>query len=642
MTAKRTGQPSQAGSHRGIADPGRATRRLVVVALVALLASGTFGLAITPPEVRASDAAAPGGRLVVIWRDAYADGSASPRTASSPRRTVVIAPPGTAASVAASLRANPDVAAVVPDAVVTATDWPASGAPNDTYYASNQHDLPLIGVPQAWQTTIGSASTVVAVLDTGYTASHPDLAGVAVVAPFNEITGTTVVTDVAGHGTHVAGTIVARTNNGIGVAGIAPGTSIMPVKVLGDTGTGYFSDVLDGIDYAVANGSSVISMSLGASLSAASVAAFQPTFDAAAAAGVVLVAAAGNSGDGSISYPAAFDHVISVAAIDNSSAIASFSTRNAFVDVAAPGVGIASTVKSGGYGLMSGTSMATPHVAAVAALVRSAHPGWSPAQVESAIEQTADDLGTAGRDDLFGYGRIDAAAAVADADPVPVTDADAHPDPDGVAHAHADAHADADAQPDRGPHCDAHADGDAQPDPASHADPDADAAPTAGQPDADPGADARPDSDAHAESDCHGRADADPDPDGLAHADPDGLADPHRGPDGLADPPRGPEHPADDQRHRPERDRGVDEPSRAQHPARPADDRHHPGGRQRRQRDRQQPNLQCGAADLQRPRHPGLDDPPHDRQRRLVAGDRGPDRRRHHLERPDLLVRHRP
>ncbi len=419
MTAKRAGQPSQAGSHRGIAVPGRATRRLVVVALMALLASGTFGLAVTPPEVHASDAAAPGGRLVVIWRDAYADGSASPRTASSPRRTVVIAPPGTAASVAASLRANPDVAAVVPDAVVTATDWPASGAPNDTYYASNQRDLPLIGVPQAWQTTIGSASTVVAVLDTGYTASHPDLAGVAVVAPFNEILGTTVVTDVAGHGTHVAGTIVARTNNGIGVAGIAPGASIMPVKVLGDTGTGYFSDVLDGIDYSVANGASVISMSLGASLSAASVAAFQPTFDAAAAAGVVLVAAAGNSGDGSISYPAAFDHVISVAAIDNSSAIASFSTRNAFVDVAAPGVGIASTVKSGGYGLMSGTSMATPHVAAVAALVRSAHPGWSPAQVESAIEQTADDLGAAGRDDLFGYGRIDAAAAVAGALPTP-------------------------------------------------------------------------------------------------------------------------------------------------------------------------------------------------------------------------------
>ncbi len=187
----------------------------------------------------------------------------------------MIAAPGTAASVAAGLRANPDVAAVVPDAVVTATDWPASGPPNDTYYATYQRDLPLIGVPQAWQTTTGTAGTVVAVLDTGYTASHPDLAGVPLVAPFNEITGTTVVTDVAGHGTHVAGTIAARTNNGIGVAGIATGVSIMPVKVLGDTGTGYFSDVLDGIDHAVSNGASVINMSLGASLPAASVAAFQ-------------------------------------------------------------------------------------------------------------------------------------------------------------------------------------------------------------------------------------------------------------------------------------------------------------------------------------------------------------------------------
>jgi subtilisin family serine protease len=433
----------------------------------ALVAFGTAGMVVAPFDVHAADAAAPGGRLIVTWRDGHgvagpstsgepggplgaggpgastgpgasagpgastglgtSSGGPSPRSTASRagssrrptvRRSVVVAAAGMAATVAARLRADPDVASVVPDSILRVADWPANGAPNDPFYATYQADLTLIHVPEAWRITTGTARTVVAILDTGYTASHPDLAGVPIVAPYNELTRTTDVTDVSGHGTHVFGTIAAKANNGIGVAGIAPGVSIMPVKVCGDDGNCWNSDVLAGVEYAVAHGASVINLSLGAELSSPGIAAFQSTFDEAAAAGVVVVAAAGNSGDTAIEYPAAFNHVISVAATDsattNPDAAAPFSTRNAFVDLAAPGVAIASTVPGGtGYAIGSGTSMATPHVTAVAALVRSANPTWTVAQVETALERSAVDLGTAGRDDVFGYGRVDAAGALA-------------------------------------------------------------------------------------------------------------------------------------------------------------------------------------------------------------------------------------
>lgn len=438
MTTPRNGREARPRGprHSALPNPLKA-RTFLAGVLAALVSFGTWGAVITPLEVHAADAAAPGGRLIVTWRSGFrvADFGAISVRVPNPRRSVIIAAPGTAADLAASLRANRDVASVMPDSILRIAEWPTSGAPNDPLYASYQADLSLIRVPEAWQITTGTASTIVAVLDTGYTANNPDLRGVPVVAPFNEIDGTTDVTDLAGHGTHVAGTIAAQANNGIGIAGIAPGVSIMPVKVCSDDTTCWSSDVLNGIDYASAHGASVINLSLGGTLDPASVAAFQPTYDAAAAAGVVVVAAAGNTGDATIEYPGAFNHVISVAATDdatsNPNGIASFSTRNAFVDIAAPGTHIASTVPDGsGYGIGSGTSMAAPHVAAVAALVRSVHPNWTVDQVEADLEQTAVDLGTAGRDDLFGYGRIDAAAAVAGvAAPTPIATSTPTPTP---------------------------------------------------------------------------------------------------------------------------------------------------------------------------------------------------------------------
>ena len=396
----------------------RPARRVASTLLIGgVMLAGVVGPLAAPAPVSAHDTIVPGGRLVVVWRsDATSRprvaGTASDTLGASGRRSVVIALPGQTAAVATRLRATPGVLAVVPDARVHIDGWP-SAAPNDAYYASGQADLPLIGVPTAWKTTTGSPSVVVAVLDTGMMRTHADLDGVAVISPWNVMTRTTNVTDGNGHGTHVIGTIAAETNNGIGVAGIAPRVTIMPIKVLDDAGQGYFSDALDGIDYARVHGAKVISMSLGGKLSAHDAAVFQPTIDAAYAAGITIVAAAGNDGNSTLSYPAAFRHVLSIAATDDLDRHASFSNANSTVDLAAPGVWTLSTYRTGGYVYMSGTSMATPHVAAVAALVRSAHPTETVDQVETALRSTAVDLGARGRDDVFGSGRVNAARAVA-------------------------------------------------------------------------------------------------------------------------------------------------------------------------------------------------------------------------------------
>jgi subtilisin family serine protease len=370
-----------------------------------------------PRPVDAAFASAADGRLVVTWRA----GSLAPeteqplgiegvaevrRSASNERRAVVVARAGRTEAVAAKLRDDPRIESVVPDAIGRVADWPLDTAPNDSLYATNQHDFDVIGMPAAWQLTTGTTSVVVAVLDTGYYGAHADLAAIPTVWPRNTRNDTKSVTDGYGHGTHVAGTIAAQTNNGIGVAGMAPNVTIMPVKVMDSNGQGYWSDFLEGVDWARTHGADVINLSLGGTLSMSQAAAWQPVFDAAYQAGVVVVAAAGNNNRNEPFYPASFHHVISVAATTNADVKASFSNYGPAVDIAAPGASITSTYADGGYYSMSGTSMATPHVVGLAALVRSYHPEFSVDEVESAIELTALDLGAPGRDDTFGYGRI--------------------------------------------------------------------------------------------------------------------------------------------------------------------------------------------------------------------------------------------
>ncbi|QQS59380.1 S8 family serine peptidase [Candidatus Peregrinibacteria bacterium] len=221
--------------------------------------------------------------------------------------------------------------------------------------------------------------------------------------------------DYYGHGTHVAGT-VAEVNNTVGLVGVAPGASLMAVKALDDSGFGTTASIVDAVGYAVENGADVINMSLGASVGDSLL---ETAVNDAFSAGVVVVAAAGNSGGTSPHYPAAYTSVVAVGAVDSSNLLASFSSHGSWVDVVAPGVAIASTYPEHltppgylPYAYMDGTSMATPHVSGLAALYLQAHPSATPTEVRDAIRAGTVDLGDPGVDTTFSYGLADAPSIV--------------------------------------------------------------------------------------------------------------------------------------------------------------------------------------------------------------------------------------
>jgi subtilisin family serine protease len=255
-----------------------------------------------------------------------------------------------------------------------------------------------------------SAPITVCVIDSGYAAAHEDLPRNAT-GNTDRGTGAWNV-DACGHGTHVAGTIAA-VNNGVGVVGVAANAvRIHVVKVFGDSCAWTYSSSLTRAVYeCVQNGADVINMSLGGpSRSWAE----EMAFEWAHLKGALSVAAAGNAGNTAKSYPASYEHVLSVAAVDSRGNVAAFSQRNDAVDLAAPGVGVLSTVPSSAkYAAWSGTSMAAPHVAGVAALVWSHNPQWTNTQVRDALVATAFDLWPAGRDDASGYGIVQAQKALA-------------------------------------------------------------------------------------------------------------------------------------------------------------------------------------------------------------------------------------
>ncbi|WP_236028473.1 S8 family serine peptidase [Paractinoplanes lichenicola] len=297
-----------------------------------------------------------------------------------------------------------------PGAVSVEADVPVRAAATDPLLPV-QWDLARVRADGAWPHSTGAGVTV-AVIDSGVDAAHPDLAG-HVLPGADFLAGTEgTATDPYGHGTHVAGTIAALTGNGEGIAGMAPDAKILPVRVLDANGNGYMSDVANGIAYAADHGADVINLSVSAT---SQVGAVTNAVAYARGKGVVVVAAAGNARrTGSpTAYPAADPGVIAVAATDSADAVAGYSNRGDYVDVAAPGSDITSTYPGNRYGRMNGTSMAAPHVAALAALLKGADRGLTPDQVEQIITSSAIDLGPSGRDADFGTGRIDAAAALA-------------------------------------------------------------------------------------------------------------------------------------------------------------------------------------------------------------------------------------
>jgi thermitase len=271
-----------------------------------------------------------------------------------------------------------------------------------------------IDAPEGWDAAgLGAfpatGGTKIGIVDTGIDQTHAELSGK--VADCGAAFGGTVVsgacTDDNMHGTHVAGTIAAKANNATGVAGVAFNATLSICKALYTAaGTGLTSDVANCINWTHTHGAKVISMSLGGGDSATLKSAVAAAWANGGATGSVLVAAAGNDGDGTLNYPAAYPEVVSVAATDDNDQRASFSNANADVEVAAPGVDVLSTIPGGQYATLSGTSMATPHASGVTGVLWQLFPTDTASGIRSRLDGAVDDLGTAGRDQSFGFGRV--------------------------------------------------------------------------------------------------------------------------------------------------------------------------------------------------------------------------------------------
>ncbi|MDQ1743780.1 MAG: serine protease [Pseudonocardiales bacterium] len=321
----------------------------------------------------------------------------------------------------------------------------ASVMPNDPQFGT-QWGLTQIECPGAWSITTGDPSVVIAVIDTGVDLNHPELAPLLVAGQDfvdfppgsiprpgwifeGDFTGVDAIPqDEVGHGTHVAGTICCLSDNAAGVAGVCWNARLMPVRVLARirntttnqvTGSGSAAHIAAGIRWATDNGAQVINMSLGGytdTIVEREAVAYAIAHD------VVVVAAMGNDGVATPSYPAAYPDVIAVAATDSADHQANFSNFGPHIDISAPGVGVLSTYWDDTYATLSGTSMASPHVAGVAALVRSRNHLLSAAQVGDILRSTAKPLrknpADAVPNDDFGYGLVQAAAAVRKAAPL--------------------------------------------------------------------------------------------------------------------------------------------------------------------------------------------------------------------------------
>ena len=420
-------------------------RRILIASVTAVImgfGAITFAL---PGNAAASQSSHIAGQIMVKFRDRAGaagvlrqHGLSEGAGIGSTGAQLIKVPAGKELQLIEALSRNPAVEYAEPDEVVTAA--------TDDQYFRQQYALQNVGqsltntagtllaadgtpdadvdAVEAWGVTKGG-STKVAILDTGVANVHDDIAP-QVVGYANFVTADTKEDpkanpeDKYGHGTHVAGIVAAKANNQIGVAGVCPECSILDVKVLNDSGSGSSSVIANGISWAADNGAQVINMSLGQRVSSRTL---EAAVNYAWNKGVVIVAAAGNAGTQAKIYPGAYPNVIAVAATDNKDNKASFSTYGRWVDVAAPGVNVYSTFpnhpfvlgtqngRSQGYDVASGTSMASPIVAAVAALVWRTPAVTDNASVRARIESTADPI--TGTGTSWANGRVNACKAVA-------------------------------------------------------------------------------------------------------------------------------------------------------------------------------------------------------------------------------------
>jgi len=275
--------------------------------------------------------------------------------------------------------------------------------PNDPSFSSQWH-LPKIQAPQAWNTALGTNITI-AICDTGVDATHPDLAA-NMIAGYNFYDNNASTVDVYGHGTAVAGVAAAVGNNAVGISGVVMNCRIMPLRISDTNGIASFSTMATAVTYAADHGARVANLSYKASDSLT----VQNAAQYLSSKGGLLVVGAGN--DGLVNTNADNPFILTISATDQNDALASFSGTGNNIDLAAPGVSILTTGNGGGYPSGSGTSYAAPCVAGVAALVMSANPNLTGLQVQAILKNNADDLGPAGWDTSFGFGRVNAFRAV--------------------------------------------------------------------------------------------------------------------------------------------------------------------------------------------------------------------------------------
>ncbi|MBW3622201.1 MAG: S8 family serine peptidase [Armatimonadetes bacterium] len=335
---------------------------------------------------------------------------------------VLAVPAGQEREWTSRLEARPEVAYAIVD-----TLFRPLGTSNDLFFATHQWYLSKMRVPEAWDITTGSEEITIAVLDSGIDLEHPDLKD-KLVPGYNPVNEAEPPTDADGHGTHVAGLAAAMSNNEIGIAGVSWGAKIMPIKVSGADGSMADSDIAKGMVWGADRGAKIFNLSLGgeeADTTTVTTDAIKYVRDRN---GLILAAAGNEAEEGNpISYPAAYPGVMAVGALAQNDTRSPFSQIQDYVSVAAPG-GVTSDdevpdnplawiystypLAKGGFKGVQGTSMATPLVSGVAALVWSAHPNYTADQVREAIEKTAVDLGPEGKDKEFGFGRVDSLAAI--------------------------------------------------------------------------------------------------------------------------------------------------------------------------------------------------------------------------------------
>lgn len=340
-------------------------------------------------------------------------------TAATGIEVIRLQPGQSVATVTQALQQNPAVEYAEPvftipfPKVLPATrnegDAEPSAYPNDAMF-NKQYAHQVTSSQAGWVTNKGNPNIVLGIVDSGVDVNHPDLKG-KIVGVRNSADGTDEAVDYVGHGTHVAGIASAMTNNGLGVAGVAPNCRILAVKVApGQSTSPTTAGIADGIMWAADHGANVINLSLGSSRESKAI---TDAVKYALGKNVVVIAAMGNDGREIRSYPAAVPGVIAVGSTDSGDRRSSFSNMGDWMSVSAPGSNILSTfplnqnaIGQKEYGSISGTSMATPFVTGLAGLIRSQFPGMPVANVKRALELSADDKGNPNFDKEFGHGRV--------------------------------------------------------------------------------------------------------------------------------------------------------------------------------------------------------------------------------------------